>query len=295
MRRIRVRNFALPMIPLLMGASLAAEGLYSPAYGVMLSNDYVEKLVASDIVSTTVMSTRNEKMADLLLSFDVFLTKLIGPSSFERPYYDVYFQLKETIYTDVAYANGMFNWFTEHGNVVLEQSEVRVTFPKWSENNANQGIYAPSCESKGYVNVANPALNQAYYSPIDASSAHAYAYSGRACRSTLPYVDDGEAARNNLNVISQPKTMYRSGISYSTIHSNETILKLDMLHENYPENGEILTYFGNFGFTPLLEDSSVEVRIGFESVVSIARTSQWGSCVMTGQAERKLTLPNWKR
>lgn len=288
--RKKVKGVLISSIPLLM--SMSSGSLYSPAFGLSIGKDYAEKMVASEQISTTVMSTRSDKMADIVLNFDIFLTNQDGLSTFDRPYYDVYYRINEKIYENVAYANGAFNWFTEHGNVVLEDCSVRCVFPKWSEHNSYNGIFAPDLANRGYLNVMNPALNQDYYSPIQRSDASSFSYAGRFCTSIMPYGDDGEVSRNNLIPIDQPKTKFDAVTRYFN-NDTETAYCANFSHESMPQNGETLVYYGHFGFTPLMETDSVSVKISFDSTVSIARDNKWGSCIMTGQNEKTITLPNW--
>ncbi len=285
----------LSMIPLLMSASTATTSFYSRAYGIAVGTDYVEKLVASDVLSTTVLSSREGKMADMVFMYDIFLTKQDGLSTIDRPYYDVYFQLKETIYTNVAYANGMFNWFTEHGNVVLEDADVRCEFARNEGVGAYNIFFAPDRASRGYLNTVDPSLNQEYFSPISRPWAFSKTGSGRLCHSTLPYYSDSVLASDGLTAIKQPKVKYDAVALNPDTTPISTRFVATFSHETMPQNGETITYFGNFGFTPMLDADSVDVKIGFSSTVSIARNNQWGSCIRTGIGEKTVTLDNWSR
>lgn len=82
-------KFIAPIIPCLMAAS--ASTYYSQAYGIAIDSSAVEGLVASDTTSTTIMSTRNDKMADLLLSYDVFSMKHYSMKTVDRPHFSVFF------------------------------------------------------------------------------------------------------------------------------------------------------------------------------------------------------------
>lgn len=289
------RFLFLSMIPLLMSASTVTTTFYSRAYGIALGNDYVEKLVASDVISATALSSRDGKMAEMVFMYDIFLTQKDGLSTIDKPYYDVYFQFKETIFKDVAYANGMFNWFTEHGDVVLEGAEVYCELARSKDAGAYNVFFAPDRGSQGYLNVTDPCINQQYYSPLNRAWSFTRTGTGRVRHSSLPYVSDTTLASEGLIAIDQPKTKY-SAIALnpdSSVPSSRFVAQFS--HESMPQNGETLTYFGNFGFTPTLDASAVDVKIGFPSTVSIARGNQWGSCIQTGLGEKTVTLENWSK
>lgn len=287
MKRTKFLSAIIGLSPCLMAAS--TNNYFSQAYGIYITPNATSGPVASDTRVKTIMSTRDDKMADVSITYDVFSMKHYFMYTVDKPYFQVFYRVNVKLYEQVKYANGLGGWFTEVGNVALEMCEVYATFNSWGDSDFHNRITYPLSNFE-FKNTINPYLNQNFYGVFDGEASSANQVSGRFNVNCNTYFDDDDVAYYGLTKINQPKVKAQF-VCLRDDNFNERVKHTaEFTHESYPCNGESLTYYGDFSLVPPDGTNSISFDLTLFAFATIARGSGWGMCQNSATVTMPITL-----
>lgn len=287
MKNKKILSAIIALSPCLMAASTS--NYYSQAYGVYIAPEVTYGPVASDTKMTTIMSTRDDKMADCSLTYDVFAMKHYSMHQVRKPMFRVFYRAKIDLYKQVNYANGLGGWFTEKGNAALELCTVSAEFNSWGSSDFYNRIgFAVS--TGAYKNTVNPYLNQRYYGVLGSQGGNSNQVSGRFDVFCNTYFDDMEVTDFGLAKLDQPKVRTQPSCTRDSAITDKVKHETYFEHEEFPCNGESLTYYGSFNLIPPDGFSTISFGLTLFAFSTIARGSSWGMCQKTATLRAPVTL-----
>lgn len=242
---------------------------------------YVSSVIAKSNFSYTMTSTRNDTMAEYTFYYEILKMDHFELASTWKQSYSINYRLRTTLHTDVSYANGLFNWFTETGNTKLTKNIVNL---KFSSLPSDIDILNKTTES------GTSAYRLCY--PKDNFSSVATKYKKG---DSMAYYTAQETYYHDSKLASYGVTPLRS--KYDT----QSIVKLSMVEStglfwqmdtfSYPntlENGETVDAYGTLSFTT----SQLPDRIEFSAISTaiIAEGSPYGDCNVTTNGTQTVYL-----
>lgn len=277
---------------LLITAPCLTAASYSTYYGSVSLGlplvDIAEARVNYGTWTDTSISTRNEVMADVSFSYDVYKMAHSPVYYADLPLFQITYRYTVSLKTNVAYANGMFGWFTEHGNTKCKGIVIHGTVKNWGSGDFSSrfvAINAPATGS-GLQYTVDPIDNASYYGGAYDTETLVSNIAGRYYIHAMPYYTGTYITNYNLTKADTPAYLYATGVNRkntSEVEYNNTVSHPNADETSNPdavapENGETLKYFGSFYVIPPEGMSTMQLELHAFSELIIAEGDGWGSC-----------------
>lgn len=236
----------------------------------LLPIDNVETVLGRGNFSYSIISTRNETMAYFMVYYEVLKMNHVLIASSWVDTYSVDYMIETYLYTNVAYANGFLNLFTEYGNTKIVYNQINMSFSSCPSDLTILN-HTRIASSNSSFRVAYPDWNvQTVNLSIANGSTMSYYTNQEA------YYTDDEVSSFALNTID---TKYNTN-TLSSQTSNQlinTFNSMDIFH--YPNNvmnGESFRTYGTLSFSTNYLPTFVGIQSLSEGVIS--EGSPYGEC-----------------
>lgn len=217
--------------------------------------------------SYNLMSTRNEKMADFVVYYEVLQMNHHMLASSWINGYSINYKVRTTLYKNVAYANGAFGWFTEHGNTKIVYNRFDLTL----NSLPSDLLFIHKTTDGSSLRVCYPLnnFNEVNVSNIGGNSMTYY------CNQETYYTNSVVSAMNynSLDV----KNNVNASTNFTTNANDNTFSSRGLFY--YPNtlmNGEMFDTFGTLSFATNFLPSQVKISFTSEGVIS--EGSSYGEC-----------------